>query len=159
MKYSDVVLTRRAAMNFLARREHSFYDLKKKLINKYPEINTKIIEQTISKLKTENLQSDERFTQSLVRFRKNKGFGYKYIKALLISQRIELDIIEKYLHKDEHEWICLASKLFLKKLGRKGFLKFGSKSYRKITLYMSNRGFTPYEIHNAIRSNTRIIYS
>jgi len=46
-------------MDFLARREHSFYELQQKLAKKFPDAPTERIDQVLETLKGENLQSDE----------------------------------------------------------------------------------------------------
>ena len=39
----DVPVLRRAAMDFLARREHSLHELKTKLIRKFPELSQTLV--------------------------------------------------------------------------------------------------------------------
>ena len=72
---SNVPVLRRAAMDFLARREHSVYELKQKLFIKYPDSTLGDLENTLDELRQENLQSDHRFDESYVRYRKTKGFA------------------------------------------------------------------------------------
>ena len=62
LKNSESAL-RRAAMDYLARREHSFYELKHKLHVKFPRFKPEIIHDTVHALRVENLQNDERFVE------------------------------------------------------------------------------------------------
>ena len=57
-------------MDLLARREHSFFELKQKLLIKYPELNPSNLDLALNQLQCENLISDERFTESYIRYRK-----------------------------------------------------------------------------------------
>ena len=52
------------AMNFLALREHSVKELKEKLGRKFSSVE--LIDEAISGLIAQNLQSDERFAQAFV---------------------------------------------------------------------------------------------
>ena len=72
---NDVPVLRRAAMDYLARREQSFYELTQKLNKKFPESDSDLLVEVLDILKAENLQSDDRFTESYVRYRKSRGFA------------------------------------------------------------------------------------
>ena len=61
------------ALDILSRREHSVLELKQKLKKKYDTEDD--IEETISRLKKNNLLNDYRFSESYVVYRKRKGFG------------------------------------------------------------------------------------
>ena len=69
----SVSVLRRAAMDYLARREHSIYELKQKLFIKYPDSTLEDLENALDELRSENLQSDHRFAECYVRYRKSKG--------------------------------------------------------------------------------------
>ncbi len=84
-------------MDFLARREHSFFELKHKLESKFPEADSSILENVINILCSENLQSDTRFTESYVYSKKKRGFGYLTIRANLNAKHIKHSIIDSYL--------------------------------------------------------------
>ena len=96
---NDVPVLRRAAMDYLARREHSFYELTQKLNKKSPESDSDLLVEVLDTLKADNLQSDERFTESYVRYRKSRGFAYQHIRADLAGRRVSETIIGKYLIK------------------------------------------------------------
>ena len=61
------------ALDILSRREHSVLELKQKLQKKFD--TEYVIEETISRLKKNNLLDDCRFSESYVVYRKRKGFG------------------------------------------------------------------------------------
>ena len=112
--HCDVPVLRRAAMNYLARREHSTFELHEKLLNKYPKLTIKELDIALNQLQNENLLSDERFTESYIRYRKGKGFGYKHIKAELGVRRVDPIIIAKYLFIDDDDWEKIALDLVSK---------------------------------------------
>ena len=60
-----------AAMNALGRREHSSHELKQKLQQRFKEASLDEIDQVLGRLQSQNLQSDERFTEMFVRSRIN----------------------------------------------------------------------------------------
>ena len=68
-------------MDFLARREHSFFELSQKLIKKFPDTAPEQLTAIIKTLQDENLQSDDRFAESYVRYRRSRGFGFLHIKV------------------------------------------------------------------------------
>lgn len=112
------------ALYLLSRREYSAAELKSKLLaKKYPgfdpEANREVaIESLLKDLVAQNLLSDERFVENLVRTRINHGCGPLRIREELIHKyKIDEGIMEKYLRHDEDEWLRLAEKVLIKKFG------------------------------------------
>ena len=147
---NDVPVLRRAAMDYLARREHSFYELSQKLNKKFPESDSDLLTQVLDALKAENLQSDERFTESYVRYRKSRGFAYLHIRADLAARRVSESVITKYLVKADEHWQITADSLAAKKLRNQEPLDFGSKLHRKLCRFLVSRGFSPLEVRKAL---------
>jgi regulatory protein len=153
----DVPVLRRAAMDFLARREHSSFELKQKLLIKFPDLVIADLDKALSQLQIENLQSDERFTESYVRYRKSRGFAYRRIRADLSSRRVHPDIVSKYLFSDDAEWQDMACELVAKKTRDVAEIEFGSKQHRKLVRFLESRGFLQLEIQKAIDRNLSFI--
>ena len=150
---NDVPVLRRAAMDYLARREHSFYELTQKLNKKFPESDSDLLFEVLDTLKADNLQSDERFTESYVRYRKSRGFAYLHIRADLAGRRVSETIIGKYLIKTDEHWQISADQLVAKKLRSQEPLSFGSKVHRKLSRFLVSRGFSPAEIRKAVEKH------
>jgi regulatory protein len=150
---NDVPVLRRAAMDYLARREHSFYELTQKLGKKFPDTDQELLTEVAEALRSENLQSDDRFTESYVRYRKNRGFAYLHIRADLSSRRVSEEIIDKHLLIDDEHWQLTADQLVLKKLRDQQPFGFGSKAHKKLTRFLESRGFSPIEIRRALQSH------
>jgi len=134
----------------LARREHSTFELHEKLLNKYPNLTIKDLDRALTQLQNENLLSDERFTESYIRYRKDKGFGYLHIKAELRLRKVDPIIIAKYLFIDDYDWERIALDLVSKKVRYEHQIQYGSKLHQKITRFMESRGFTVHEIKKAL---------
>ena len=150
---NDVPVLRRAAMDYLARREHSFYELTQKLNKKFPESDSDLLVEVLDTLKADNLQSDERFTESYVRYRKSRSFAYLHIRADLAGRRVSETIIGKYLIKTDEHWQISADQLVAKKLRSQEPLSFGSKVHRKLSRFLVSRGFSPAEIRKAVEKH------
>jgi len=150
---NDVPVLRRAAMDYLARREHSLFELLQKLSKKFPETAEEMLLDVLETLKSENLQSDERFTESYVRYRKSRGFAYSHIKADLAGRRVSEKLVTKYLLVDDEQWQLTADQLVVKKLRNQESPSFGSKLHRKLTRFLHSRGFASTEIRRALEKH------
>ncbi len=162
---NDVPVLRRAAMDYLARREHSLFELTQKLGKRFPDTDKDLLLEVVEVLKSENLQSDERFTESYVRYRKSRGFAYMHIRADLASRRVSESVIGKYLHADDECWLLSAEQLIEKKLRNQPATITatitdtipttipGSKLHRKLIRFLQSRGFGSLEIRKAIEKH------
>ncbi|VAW48835.1 Regulatory protein RecX, partial [hydrothermal vent metagenome] len=78
---------RRVAIDLLSRREHSSFELARKLaIRSFDALE---IDEVLVKLRDEGLQSDVRFTEAYVYFRIQKGYGPIRIQADLKQRGID----------------------------------------------------------------------
>ena len=150
---NDVPVLRRAAMDYLARREHSFYELTQKLNKKFPESDSDLLVEVLDALKAENLQSDDRFTESYVRYRKSRGFAYRHIRADLAGRQVSEMVVGKYLVKTDEHWQISADLLAAKKLRSREPLGFGSKEHAKLSRFLVSRGFFPAEVRMALEKH------
>ncbi len=139
------VAIRRAAMDLLARREHSFHELTQKLSSKFPDLD---VIPALSILREENLQSDQRYLEAYIRFRKNKGFGPLKIEAELYPKGLGSEEIRQALYSEENDWTELCIKACQKRFPKldKNNLKEKAKSER----FLLQRGFSHELIRGAI---------
>ena len=140
-------------MDYLARREHSFFELTQKLGKKFPETDKALLLEILEALRSENLQSDERFAESYIRYRKSRGFAYLHIKADLAGRRVSDKLIAKHLLIDDEAWRLKAEQLVVKKLRNKESPSFGSKLHRKLTRFLESRGFGTADIRKALEKH------
>jgi len=154
---SNVPVLRRAAMDFLARREHSIYELKQKLFTKYPDSTLRDLQTALDELRRENLQSDRRFAECYVRYRKSKGFAYKHIRADLFSRGVHTDIVNDYLSSQDPDWQVMANSIIEKKIPNSNEIVYGSKQHRRLVRFLESRGFLLCEIQEAVYRNRKLI--
>lgn len=146
----DVPVLRRAAMDFLARREHSFYELREKLSLRFPDEDLARIESVLEDLVDDNLQSDSRFAEAWTRYRKSRGFGYHHIRQDLLQRRVDIGVIEQFLFTDDECWKEMASALISKRTDESEKFEFGSTRHRKLVKFLESRGFGSKEIQLSI---------
>lgn len=151
----DVPVLRRAAMDCLARREHSLHELKTKLIRKYPDLSPTLVLAVLSRLTAEGLQSDERYTESRIRYRLERGFGYHHIRNDLISKGVDPYLVDQMLHPDDDCWLLKAHELIEKKLFPTAdvphrVLAFAGPEHKKLARFLEARGFSQRDIRVAL---------
>lgn len=140
-----------AAMNYLARREHSQNELRQKLAKRFAA--SELLEAVLQQLKGEGLQSDQRFTQSFVAARMRKGQGPVRIANELRQKGVAPDLVEAALDLDEQEWNDLASSVLDKKY-RRPFNSIAEKA--KQGRFLQYRGFTGDQIRQALKRSADV---
>ncbi len=136
---------RRAAMDALARREHSYVELQRKLRSKFADVPVEELQLQLDRLREQGLQSDTRFTESYIRYRKSRGFAYLHLRADLLGRGVSEQIVEEFLFPDDEDWLPMAEALVERRLLGEGELIFGSKTHRKLIRFLDSRGF-PHSI-------------
>ncbi|HBC71254.1 MAG TPA: RecX family transcriptional regulator [Coxiellaceae bacterium] len=136
---------RRSALDILARREHSKFELQHKLSLKGFAVGdiVKITQDLIS----QGLQSDARFVESYVSMRRNRGFGPVRIKAELHERGIDSTLGEQFLDEHNPIWFELATVMRCKKFGEKK--PDGLREQAKQMRYLYYKGFTADQIKRA----------
>jgi len=130
------------AVSYLARREHSALELNRKLAKAgFDELE---IEQSLAELQQAGLQSDERFAESFVNSRINRGYGSIRIRMELQERGVASDIITDSLRQADIDWFALASEARRKRFGEHSPEDF--KSRAKQQRFLQYRGFTHDEI-------------
>ena len=109
---SQYARARSAALHYLARREHSAYELAKKLIRRF---RTNVVGPIVDELTENGELSDRRFAETLVRSRFNRGFGPIYISKELRSKGIEAQLAKECIGAFDGEWQARAKEVFEKK--------------------------------------------
>lgn len=89
----DEVAIRRAAMDLLARREHSMAELRVKLLRRFGSAGD--VEAAIERLSAEGLQSDRRFAELLLRSRIERAYGPFRIRQELAQKQVGEEIIDE----------------------------------------------------------------
>ena len=140
---------RRAAIDLLARREHSFAELERKL---GPRFEAQTLAEALNALRAEGLQSDARFALSFVRQRMRRGMGPARIRSELqqrgVSGADASYALEAVPDAEGTSWPDLARSAQLKKFGT---LEPGDDRQRaRVGRFLEQRGFSVAEDAEAI---------
>ena len=136
------------AMRLLAAREHSQFELRRKLGQKGHEADA--FEQAIEQLVSQDLQSDERFVQSFVKSYGDRGKGPKRIRMELQQHQLPEELIEMYLDERDVIWDDFALQVKLKKFGDEPPEDFQHKM--KQAKFLEYRGFTHEQIASVLKN-------
>lgn len=135
-----------AAMTFLAIREHSAYELQKKLAIKFVAAE-ELINQVVDNLIERDLQSDARFAQAFTRMRMTQGKGPVRIVYDLKDKHVSAEIIDDVLQATDQVWFDLAKEVRTKKFGLEPVLD--NKNKAKQMRFLHYRGFTTNQIQSS----------
>jgi regulatory protein len=134
---SNPVDIRLAAMNFLARREHSLDELRKKLRRRFTDEQQ--VETQLQKLVAEKLQSDERFAESYARMRAGRGYGPARVRQDMREKGLSDGDIASAFEAAELDWDAIAAQVIHKKFGAAAPVDLKEKAKR--IRFMQYRGF------------------
>ncbi len=132
---------RLAAMDLLARREHSEIELKRKLKRRFG--NECAVDDQVARLAEEGLQSDARFAESFLSQRSASGYGPARLKAELRERGLSDEQIARGLQELVVDWCEVASQVLEKKFGPEPPVDVREKARR--LRFMQYRGF--YQDH------------
>ncbi len=146
---SDPAAIRRAAMDLLARREHSGGELLRKLKRRFDDAG--LIGEVLEALGTEGLQSDARYAESFSRQRLQRGWGPQQIRRDLRERGLDEGQIEAAFARLEVDWKCVAKEIYHKKFGRVPIA--GLKDRARRLRFMQYRGFGGAELRGLLESD------
>lgn len=142
-------------MDYLARREHSRYELQQKLLDKFPDADPSIVSGVLDKLVADRLLSDQRFAESYVRSRVSKGYGPLYIRYQLRQRQLDPALIDAQMTLDNEDWVEILVDVLRRKSGaisnKQPFPERGSKAWQKLQRFSQSRGFTMEHFARASR--------
>jgi len=131
---------RRSAMDLLARREHSYAELVRKLRQRGAA--TEMAEMELDRLQEQGLLSDERFCEAYVYSRSQRGYGPVRLREELRQRGVAERLIDEVLRDGAWDWAALAQMAFAKRFpeGPASDLKERARQQR----FMQYRGFGGY---------------
>ena len=121
-----------AAMQYLARREHSRVELRRKLLTKFAD--GEAVEAALENLARNKYLSDVRYAASLIRHRANQGYGLNYIRQELKRQGVDNEDMSAALEEADLDWLQVAQDLYGRKF-KKPVSDFKEKAKRMRYLY------------------------
>ena len=141
---SNPVLAQATAL--LARREHSAFELDRKLASKgHP---AEEIAKVLADLKTHGLLSDERFAESLVNSKRERGYGPLRIRQDLQAKGVAQELIDRCVAVDDREWLQVLRDTWVKKFGGRQPNTF--KEWARQARFLQYRGFSSEQIRAVI---------
>lgn len=138
---------RNSAMDLLSRREHSRSELHEKLRQR--DFSAEEIEQALDYLQQQGLQSDERYAESYVFQRAQKGYGPLRIEYELRQRGVNEALLETALKSEQASWSERMQQQRIKKFGIKIPEDYAEKM--KQARFLQNRGFSPESVMRLFR--------
>jgi len=132
-----------ACLDWLSRREHSAFELERKLNGRFPEEGN-LVPLVLAQLQASGLQDDYRFAEMLVRYRASRGQGPIKIRAELKSKGVAQDVVSEALSGSTFDWSEVASSAITKKYGEPSETSLTPKERARRQRFLQSRGF-PYE--------------
>lgn len=128
---------RNSALGSLARREHSCYELRQKLLQKFGDPQR--AEEIIAWVCELGYLNDERFAGMFVRSSISKGRGPERISRELQQKGVANTVIETALLENETDWVSLAEDILNRKFPAP---PVDYKEKAKRMRFLQYRGFT-----------------
>lgn len=135
-----ITALRRRAMDYLARREYSRYELQCKLREKFAIPDDAMIASVLDRLEADNLLSNTRFAESYARSRISRGYGPLYIRFQLKQRQVDSVLIDQVLSFDDDDWTDVLADALAKKAV--DVPERGSKQWLKLQRFSQSRGFS-----------------
>lgn len=139
------------AVSLLARRDHSRYEIKQKLLKKGHAEDA--IERVVSELQNRGYLDDQRYTQMMIRYHYSRGQGPQKIRYLLNNNGVSSTLVDQTFTEFDQDWFALACDVRKKRFGtqfksadKQEQFKEKSKQIR----FLMSRGFESDQIQNAI---------
>ncbi len=137
-KGDNVSRCKNSAIYSLAMREHSRLELKNKL--KQKEYSDDVdLDKLLDELEECDYQSDQRFTESFIRYRVSRGQGKVKIINELKLRGVNMELINDSLHKSDVDWYTLACQIREQKFGKN--IPADCKDKTKQMRFLFGRGF------------------
>ena len=133
---------RKKAMDLLARREHSEWELRQKLQSR--DYGEDAIEEAVNSLLQDGLLSDERFAESYVNHRFSAGMGPIKIRHELRQKGVADALVAEYIEAFADRWDAMMRQLRQRKYG--AVIPDDYSERMKQARFLQNRGFSPESV-------------
>lgn len=133
----------------MARREHSRYELVRKLKSK--GVHASEVDDLVATLEQEGLQSDEQFIEAFIHSRQTRGYGPLKIQQELRQRGVKADLIHQFLSLQSDEWFVLAQREYDKKFAAGSSSRFSNAERAKRVRFLQARGYPNDIIYKIIK--------
>ncbi len=144
---AELARIRKKAMDFLARREHTAQELRRKL--KAKEFADDDIDEVIGGLQQDALQSDQRFTESYINHRVNAGVGPIRIRYELRQKGVSEILVDEFMSSLDDCWDQMMVEQRIRKYGESIPDDYAERM--KQARFLQNRGFSPESVMRLFR--------
>lgn len=131
------------AVRALARREHSTEELRTRLLRK--GYTPDDIEAAIARCIDDGWLSDQRFAETIVRYRQSMGKGPRRIAYELREKGVDEAIIQSVLDSERQDWETSCLRVYQRKFGNQPPPDGAARA--KIFRFLVSRGFTVEQIN------------
>ena len=136
----------RAALGFLAQREHSRRELTRKLVARgFPD---DVVSRALDELERNGALAEARFTESFVRSRISKGQGPQRIRAELAQRGIADDEAAEVLRAADVDWLTTIRAVRAKRFGPELPRDYAERARQ--ARFLQYRGFDSAQIRAAL---------
>lgn len=135
----DIYSLEQTALRLLVKREHSRWELRQKL--KTGKASPGQIEQLLDELAEQDAQSDRRYAQEYIDFRRRRGFGPARIHLELSERGITPELVDELLDPDDEQWDQVLLATAKSKFG--GNPPQGFRDWARRARFLEYRGFSP----------------
>ncbi len=144
---AELTEIRKKAMDLLARREHSVFELERKLQAR--GFDQDAIGEAIEGLRKDRLLSDERFVEAYVHQRVNAGVGPIKIGYELKQKGVDEGLIEAHLDPRDEAWDESMRHQRARRFGE--VIPDDYAARMKQARFLQNRGFSPAAVMRLFR--------
>lgn len=138
------------AMGLLVGREYGTHELRLKL---QARADSATVEEVLSWLQSQRLQSDDRYAAMLLRSKANRGQGPLRIRQEMQQKRLDAQVLESAFAEFEGDWFELALAAYEKKF--KSPLGTDPKERARRQRFLAYRGYTSDQINYALEQGHR----
>jgi regulatory protein len=142
----------RAALGFLARREHSRRELMRKLATRgFPD---DVVSRALDELERTGALAEARFTESFVRSRISKGQGPQRIRAELAQRGVTGDEADGVLRAADVDWLTTIRAVRAKRFGPELPRDYAERARQ--ARFLQYRGFDSAQIRAALEFDAEV---
>ena len=147
----DVGRMRDTALRLLGRREHSTSEMRRKLVARGYAVPQ--IDGVLEGLCDEQLLSDERFAESFVRMRIERGQGPIRIRGELRERGVSDTVIDTVTTHTSDFWIVCARRVLARRFGRHMNAPLARDEWHRRARFLAQRGFPSDLIARALKND------
>jgi len=142
------------AVSYLARREHSVYELKVKLETK--GYSGPIVNQALEELIEDDYLNESRYVEMMLRHHFQRGNGPNKIRHLMRQNKVANSMVQKFFQDFDGDWQQSAKQARVKRFGEaplpKGRSEYLKEKSRQIS-FLLGRGFEQSDIETVFESS------